>query len=43
MPYLGRGGEDGLAWWNPRVGKKNRGTAGANCFLGMKIFLLHPQ
>jgi hypothetical protein len=35
-------GED-VAWWDPRVGKENRETAGANCCLGMKIFLLHPQ
>jgi hypothetical protein len=38
----GEGGDD-VAWWDPRVGNKNRETAGANCVLGMKIFLLHPQ
>jgi hypothetical protein len=35
-------GEDELAWWDPQVGKENRETAGAQCVLGMKIFLLHP-
>jgi hypothetical protein len=30
-----------MARWDPRVGKENRETAGANCLLGMKIFLLH--
>jgi hypothetical protein len=40
---LGRGREDDVAWWDPRVGKENRETAGTNCVLGMmKIFLLHP-
>jgi hypothetical protein len=29
--------------WDPRLGKENREIAGANCVLGMKIFLLHPQ
>jgi hypothetical protein len=28
---LGRGGEDDVAWWNPRVGKGNREAAAANC------------
>jgi hypothetical protein len=32
-----------VARWDPRVGKENRETAGANCVLGMKIFLLHPN
>jgi hypothetical protein len=31
-----------MARWVPRVGKENRETTEANCFLGMKIFLLHP-
>jgi hypothetical protein len=31
-----------VALWDPRVEKENMGTAGANCVLGMKIFLLHP-
>jgi hypothetical protein len=39
----GRGGEDDVALWDPRVGKENRETAGAGCALGMKIFLLHPH
>jgi hypothetical protein len=39
----GKGGEVDMACWDPRVGKKNRETAGANCVLGMKIFFLHPQ
>jgi hypothetical protein len=43
MEDLGRGEEADMAWWDPRVGKENRETAGANCVLGMKIFLLHPQ
>jgi hypothetical protein len=43
MKILGGEGEADVAWWDPRVGKVNRGTAGANCVLGMKIFLLHPQ
>jgi hypothetical protein len=37
------GRRGGLEWWGPRVGMQNRETAGANCVLGMKIFLLHPQ
>jgi hypothetical protein len=36
-------GEDEVAWWDPRVRKVNRETAGVNCVLGMKTFLLHPQ
>jgi hypothetical protein len=36
-------GEKEEEWWDPRVGKQNRETAGANCVLKMKIFLLHPQ
>jgi hypothetical protein len=28
--------------WDPRVGKQNRETAGANCVLGMKIFYSTP-
>jgi hypothetical protein len=43
MQDLGRGGEDDVALWDPRVGKENRETAGASCVLGMKIFLLHLQ
>jgi hypothetical protein len=39
----GRGTKDDVASWDPRVGKENRETAGANCVLGMKIFLLHPN
>jgi hypothetical protein len=39
----GRGGENDVALWDPRVGKKNRETAGASCVLAIKIFLLHPQ
>jgi hypothetical protein len=30
----GRGREVDVAWWDPRVGKENRETAGANCVLG---------
>jgi hypothetical protein len=40
---LGRGREDDVAPWDPRVGNENRETAGATCVLGMKIFLLNPQ
>jgi hypothetical protein len=40
---LGWKEEDDVAQWDPRVGKENRESAGANCVLGMKIFLLHPQ
>jgi hypothetical protein len=40
---LGRGREDDVALWDPRVEKENRETVGANCVLGMKIFLLHTQ
>jgi hypothetical protein len=36
-------GEKEEEWWDPRVGKQNRETAGAICVLGMKIFLLHPK
>jgi hypothetical protein len=43
MQDLGRGGEDDVALWDPRVEKENRGTAGAGCVLGMKIFLLQPR
>jgi hypothetical protein len=43
MEDLGWGGEDDVAIWDPRVGKENKETAGANCILGMKIFSLHPQ
>jgi hypothetical protein len=32
-----------VVWWDPRVEKENRETAGANCVLEMKIFLLHPE
>jgi hypothetical protein len=39
----GRAEIDDVALWDPRVGKENRETTGANCVLGMKIFLLHPQ
>jgi hypothetical protein len=39
---LGWKEEDDLALWDPRVRKENRETAGANCVLGMKIFLLYP-
>jgi hypothetical protein len=39
----GRGREGEVAWRDPRVGRENRETAGVNCVLGMKIFLLHPQ
>jgi hypothetical protein len=39
----GRGRDDDVAWWDPRVGKGNRETAGANYVLGVEIFLLHPQ
>jgi hypothetical protein len=42
MRDLGRGGEDDVALWDPRVGNENGESAGANCVLGMKIFLLHP-
>jgi hypothetical protein len=38
----GREREGDMAWWDPRVRDENRETAGANCVLGMKIFLLHP-
>jgi hypothetical protein len=41
--FWGGEGEADVVWWDPRVGKVNRGTAGANCVLRMKIFLLHPQ
>jgi hypothetical protein len=43
-PFQNRifGGEKEEEWWDPRVGKQNRETAGANCVLRMKIFLLHP-
>jgi hypothetical protein len=30
----GRGREVDVAWWDSRVGKENRETAGANCVLG---------
>jgi hypothetical protein len=43
MEIWGRGRKDDVAWWDPRVGKENWETAGANCVLRMKIFLLHPQ
>jgi hypothetical protein len=43
MEDLGRGRKDDVAWWDLRIGKENRETAGANCVLGMKILLLHPQ
>jgi hypothetical protein len=42
-PRFGGEEEDEVAWWDPRVGKENRETAGANCILEMKIFLLHPN
>jgi hypothetical protein len=34
-----------MTWhrWDPRVGKENRDTAGPNCVLGMKIFILRLQ
>jgi hypothetical protein len=38
-----RGVEDDVAQWDPAVGRENRESAGANCVLGMRIFLLHPQ
>jgi hypothetical protein len=43
MEDLGRAETDDVALWDPRVGKENRETAGANCVLGMKIFSLHPN
>jgi hypothetical protein len=39
----GSGGEGDMASRDPRVGKENKETAGADCVLGMKIFLLHSQ
>jgi hypothetical protein len=36
--FGGGEGDDDVAWWDPRVGKGNRETAGANCLLGMQIF-----
>jgi hypothetical protein len=38
-----RGEEADVASWDPRVGKENMEAAGANCVLGMKIVLLHPN
>jgi hypothetical protein len=38
-----RGEEADVASRDPRVGKENREAAGANCGLGMKIVLLHPN
>jgi hypothetical protein len=35
--------EDDVVRCDSRVGNQNRETAGANCVLGTKIFLLHPQ
>jgi hypothetical protein len=31
---LWRGRKDDVAWWDPRVGKENKETAGVNCVLG---------
>jgi hypothetical protein len=43
LKIWGRGREVDVAQWDPRVGKENRETVGANCVLGMKIFFLHPN
>jgi hypothetical protein len=40
---LGKGRDDDVAWWDPRVGKGNRGNCWSKMCFRIEIFLLHPQ